>query len=132
MKVRGKNHVYDYVPDYHGNRKLPAAEQIVINCTVVTVPDMDVYKTAALNASRKFATDKAHELNTKRYQDLLATHFKGVTGLEIEGLEGELTFELFYAEAPPELVNEYIQVVLSAELLTDGEQKNFLPASDGA
>jgi hypothetical protein len=132
MKVNSRNHIYRYTPDFLNNRQLPKAEQIVINLRVITAPEEDGYQREALNNARTFAPDVAQEKNEARLNKLFAEKFVGVEGLEIDGLEGKpLDFETFYAEAPPEIVNEVLRVIRSGEALTAGEQKNFLPESDG-
>jgi hypothetical protein len=135
VKVNNRNHIYRYVPNYLDNRRLPIeriSEQIVVRLRVIGAPDEDAYQTEALNNARMYAPDKAQELNTARMHKLFTEKFDGVEGLEIEGLEGrEMDFTTFYAEAPPELVNEVLRVLRSGEALSAGEQKNFLPGSDG-
>lgn len=131
MKVNGRNHVYRYVPNYLNNRQLPAAEQIVIKTKAITVPDSDAYQRDVLNNSRSFAPDKAQELNENRYNIMVSGKFLGVENLEIEGFEGkELDFDTFYNEAPADIVNEYLKGLRSTEMLSAGEQKNFVPESD--
>ena len=130
MKVNGKSHVYDYVPDYADNRKLPAEEQIVFGLTVVPMSEYDGYQKACLLNNKKFSVDKAQDLNQQRFHAIVESKFKFVRGLELEGHNGEITFQTIYDEVP-ELAGEIIQVVMSTEQLTAGEQKNFLPESDG-
>ena len=131
MKVHGKNHVYEYVPDFADNRKLPAEEQIVIGLSVVPLSEFDDYQRSCLIAGRKFSVDKAQELNEKRFHAMIDGKVHFVRGLELEGHEGkEITFDVLYNEVP-ELAGEIIQAVKSTEQLTAGEQKNFLPESDG-
>lgn len=135
MKVYGKNHLYRYVPNFLNNRKLPKerrAEQIVVRLRVISPPEEDAYQREALNNVRSVAPDKAQELNEARLHKLFAEKFDGVESLEIDGLEGkEIDFDTFYSEAPPDIVNEVLRVLRSSEALTAGEQKNFLPESDG-
>lgn len=135
MKVYGRNHVYRYVPNFLDNRKLPKeriAEQIVVKLKVVSSPENDNYQRESITNSRTFAPDKASELNEARFHKLFNDKFIGVEGLEIEGFEGkELDFESFYSEAPPDIVTEVSRAILSSEVLTLGEQKNFVPESDG-
>jgi hypothetical protein len=132
MKVNSRTHIYRYVPNFLNNRQLPKDEQIVVKLNVISAPEEDVYQREALNNARTYAPDKAQELNEGRLNKLFAEKFLGVEGLEIDGLAGkDLDFAAFYAEAPPEIVNEILRVVRSGEALTAGEQKNFLPGSDG-
>lgn len=135
MKVTNRNHIHRYVPSYSNNRRLPKeriGEQVVVRLKVITAVEEDDYQRDALNNARQFSKDKAQELNEARLNKLYAEKFDGVENLEIEGLEGkELDFETFYAEAPPEMVNEILSALRSKEVLTVGEQKNFLPESDG-
>jgi hypothetical protein len=135
MKVTNRSHIHRFVPNYANNRRLPKErknEQVVVRLRVITALEEDDYQREALNNARSFAPDKAQEMNEKRLNALYTEKFDGVEGLEIEGLEGkELDFETFYAEAPPEMVNEILRALRSKEVLTVGEQKNFLPESDG-
>jgi len=135
VKIYNRNHIYRYVPNYKNNRQLPKeqiAEQIVVRLRVISAPDEDACQVEAINNARMYAPDKAQEMNTARMHKLFAEKFDGIEGLEIEGLEGrELDFATFYAEAPPELVNEVLRSIRSGEALSAGEQKNFLPGSDG-
>lgn len=132
MKVNSRSHLYRYVPNYLNNRKLPREEQIVVNLNVIATPDDDAYQREALRNTRTFNADKAQELNEARLNTLYSEKFHSVENLEIAGFEGkEITFETFYSEAPPEMVNEILRVMRSTEQLSAGEQKNFLPESDG-
>lgn len=130
MKVHGRNHIYRYVPNFMNNRQLPASEQIVVNLKSVAADEHDAYQHACLNATREYAPDKAQELNEARFGKLVQEKFVGVEGLEIEGLEGKpLDYATFYREAPQVIVNEVLRVIMSTELLTLGQQKNFVPES---
>ena len=135
MKVTNRSHIHRYVPNYANNRRLPKekiTEQVVVRLKVITALEEDDYQREAMNNARAFAPDKAQELNETRLNKLYSEKFDGVENLEIEGLEGkELDFDTFYAEAPPEMVNEILRALRSKEVLTAGEQKNFLPESDG-
>lgn len=132
MKVYGRNHVYRYVPNFLNNRQLPPAEQIVLLLKTITAPEQDLYERDAYTNTRTYSADKAQELNEARLNKMFAEKFIGVEGLEIEGFEGKtLDFDTFYAEAPPEIVNDMLRAIRSGEILTAGEQKNFLPESDG-
>lgn len=135
MKVTSRNHIHHYVPNYLHNRhltKAEAGEQIVVRLRVITALEEDSYQREALENARTYALDKAQELNEARLTKLFKEKFVGVDNLEIEGFEGkELDFDTFYAEAPPEIVNEVLRAIRSKEVLTLGEQKNFLPESDG-
>ncbi len=133
MKVYSRNHTYRYVPNFLNNRKLPKEEQIVVRLRVISSPEDDAYQREAVNATRKFAPDKAQELNEARFNALVTEKFDGVEGLEIDGMEGKsLDYAAFYAEAPPEIVSEVVRAIRSTELLTLGEQKNFVPESDSS
>ena len=135
MKVHNRNHIYRYVPNFLNNRQLTAAQksdQIVVRLRAIAPPEEDAYQREALNNARQFAPDTAQEKNEARLNKLFAEKFDGVEGLEIDGLEGKVfDFDLFYNEAPGDIVNEVLRVIRSAEALTAGEQKNFLPGSDG-
>lgn len=141
MKVKSRNHVYECLPQFLDNRKLPADEQVVIGLKVVSQPERDDYQqdllTIRLNSEHNFAEDKAREMidqqSQERSMNLFRSKFCFVKGLEIEGFEGkELDFDTFYAEAPPELVNWATRTIMSTTELTLAERKNFLPGSDSA
>ncbi|OHD20430.1 MAG: hypothetical protein A2Y38_26345 [Spirochaetes bacterium GWB1_59_5] len=135
MKVYGRKHIFRYVPNFLDNRRLPKeriADQIVIRLRGVSVPEEDAYQREALNNVRTFAPDKAQEMNEARLHKLFNEKFDGVEGLEIDDLAGkEMDFDTFYAEAPTDIVNEVLRAIRSTEALMAGEQKNFLPESDG-
>jgi hypothetical protein len=132
LKVYSRTHIYRYVPDYLNNRQLPKEEQIVVNLQGITAAEEDADYRDSQNTARTYAPDKAQEINEKRLHKLYAEKFNGVSGLEIEGLEDkELTYELFYEEAPQDIVREVLRVIRSTEQLTAGEQKNFVPESGG-
>jgi len=135
MKVTSRTHIHRYTPNYLDNRMLPQSridEQIVVNLRVIAAPEEDAYQREALENHRTYAPDKAQELNEARLNKLFKEKFVSVENLDIEGFEGkELDFDTFYAEAPPEIVNEVLRVIRSKEALTRGEQKNFVPESDG-
>lgn len=131
MLVNGKSHVYRYIPDFMGNRKLPEEEQIVIGLKVVPLAEFDNYQRTCMLNAKKMSVDKAQELNEKRFNELIRSKVCFIEGLEIAGHSGEIDFETLYAEVP-DIAQEVIRVVMSTELLTAGEQKNFLPESDGA
>ncbi len=135
MKIPNRNHIHRYVPNYSDNRRLPKdriAEQIVVRMRVISAREDDEYQREAMENHRTYAPDKAQELNENRLNKLYAEKFDGVENLDIEGLEGKtFDFDTFYTEAPPEMVSEILRALRSKELLTAGEQKNFLPESDG-
>lgn len=131
MKITNRNHIHRYTPNFLDNRRLPKeriSEQIVVRMRVITALEEDDFQREAINNARMFAPDKAQELNETRINKLYTEKFDGVENLEIEGFEDkELDYPTFYAEAPPELVNEILRAFRSKEVLTTGEQKNFLP-----
>lgn len=141
MKVKNNNHVYRYVPDFKvvengetvSNRKLPAAEQIVVNMSIITIDEDDANQRAMFLAMKKFSPDKAQELSEKRLNELLEKKFSNVEGLEVEGIPAEElnTWDGFRKQAPRCIVQEVIAALRSEEMLSAGEQKNFLPESDG-
>ena len=130
MQVYGKNHVYDYVPEFNGNRKLPKKEQICIPLHVVSLQEFDNYQRFCLLNSKKMGVDKTQELNEKQFHKMISSKVGTPVNLEILGYSGEITFQTIYEEIP-ELAAELIEVVRSTEALTAGEQKNFWPESDG-
>jgi hypothetical protein len=135
MKITNRNHVHRYVPNYLDNRRLPKeriTEQIVVLMKVINASEEDDFNRAALDDARQYAPDKAQELTENRLEKLYSEKFVGVEGLEIEGLEGkEFDYPTFYTEAPPEIVSEVLRAFRSKQVLTAGEQKNFVPVSDG-
>jgi hypothetical protein len=135
MKVTNRNHIHHYVPNYLDNRRLPKErinEQIVVLMKGISAKEEDDFQRATLDDARQYAPDKAQELTEARLEKLYSEKFIGVEGLEIEGLEGtEFNYPTFYCEAPPEIVNEVLRAFRSKQVLTLGEQKNFLPVSDG-
>lgn len=141
MKVKSNHHVYRFVPDFKlveggetiSNRKMPAPEQIVVKLSVITIDEDDANQRALFLAMKKYSPDKAQELSEKRLNDLLETKFQGVEGLEVEGatLEELNTWEGFRRQAPRAIVLDVIAALRSEEILSEGEQKNFVPESDG-
>ena len=131
MQVYGASHVYNYIPDYRNNRRLPPEEQIVIGLQVVTNPEYDSYQRATVLNARKLSPDKSQEVSERRFNELIKGKVKFIRGLEIVGHDGELDFDVLYRECP-DIGKEVCRVVLSDQLLSEGEQKNFLPESDGA
>jgi hypothetical protein len=141
VKVKNNRHVYRYVPDFKAvvdgetvsNRRLPAEDQIVVKLTVITIDEDDANQRAMFLAMKKFSPDKAQELSEKRLNELLEKKFHGVEGLEVEGISNEdlNCWEGFRQEAPRSIVQDVIAALRSEEILSEGEQKNFLPGSDG-
>ena len=131
MKLPGRNHLYRYIPNYLNNRKLPAVEQLVVRLRAISAPEEDAYQRDAMKNSRMYSDDKSQELNEGRFRTLMLEKFDGLEGAEIEGFEGkEIDYDTFYAEAPADVVSEVIKVVRSTQLLSLGEQKNFVPEPD--
>lgn len=139
MKVRSHKHLYHFVPDYTlrdgetliSNRKLPKDEQIVIVMYSLTPDEENAIQRANIIAGRKFSPEKALEVNEKRFQDKLREKFACCCGLEIDGRDpGEIDFDTFMAEAPGEIISQFLTAVRSTETLSEGEQKNFVPESD--
>lgn len=130
MKIKRKSHVYETLPPFLNNRKLPAAEQIVIGLKVATLPEQDDYRSVVSRFHSDFAVDKAEELQRDKTIEFVGSKFVFCEGLEIEGLEGPIDFKTFYQEAPPELVNWVIRAVMSTTELSQAERKNFVPQSD--
>jgi len=130
MQVYGKDHIYDYVPQFNGNRKLPKREQIIIPLQVIPLKEFDDYQRFCLLNSKKMGVDKTQELNEKQFHRMVASKVGVPINLGIIGHTGPITFQTIYEEIP-ELAGEIIEVVRSTEALTAGEQKNFLPESDG-
>lgn len=141
MKVKSPAHIYDYLPDYKlveagetiSNRRLLKEEQIVVKLSIITVDEDDASQRAMFLALKKFSPDKAQESSEKRLNELLNKKFHGCTGLEVEGVEAATlqTWEGFRAKAPREIVQDIIAAMRSTEQLSEGEQKNFVPESDG-
>jgi hypothetical protein len=141
MKVKRNSHVYNYLPDYKlvedgitiSNRRLPVAEQIVVKLSVISIDEDDANQRAMFLAMKKFSPDKAQELSEKRLNELLEKKFHGCAGLEVDGVTEETlqTWEGFKSEAPREIVQDAMVALRSTEQLSEGDQKNFVPESDG-
>lgn len=140
MKVKSRSHVYAYLPDYKtvidgsvvNNRQLPKDEQIVVHLDVISMEEDDAFQRESILVGRKFSPEKAQEHSEKRFKALVEKHFHGCEGLEIDGLNVDLSvWENFYKHAPREVVSDVIQALRSTEVLSTGEQKNFLPESGG-
>lgn len=141
MKVKSASHIYQYVPDYKlvedsetiCNRKLPKDEQIVVKLSVITLDEDDANQRAMFLAMKKFSPDKATEITDIRLTELLEKKYHGCSGLEIDGVDdAELqTWGGFKKHAPREITMDVIAAVRSTEQLSEGEQKNFVPESDG-
>lgn len=132
MKISGRNHIYRALPPYLDNRKLPPEDQIVIGLTVAMMPEQDLYQREVMMVRSEYALDKAQELIEEKTLALVKKHFVECHGLIIEGINDDgraLTFEEFYNEAPPELVNWVTRAVMSTTELSLAERKNFLPVS---
>lgn len=132
MKINGKNHVFECLPPYGNNRKLKPEDQIVIGLKVVTMPEQDQYQRECLAIRADYAVDKAQELVEAKLKEVIKSKFVFVRGLEIEGVPGELDFDTFYSEAPPEIVAWVIGSCMSSQRLSESERKNFLPVSASA
>jgi len=128
VKIKGKNHIYETLPPFMGNRQLPKDEQIVIGLKVVSLPEQDAYQREAMAIRSDYALDKAQELVEEKSRDLVRGKFVSIEGLEIEGIDN-LDFDTFYNEAPPELVSWVVRAVMSTTELSLAERKNFLPES---
>jgi hypothetical protein len=141
MRFPNNRHVYRYVPNckvVEGgepiyNRRLPKDEQVVAKLSIITGPEDEALQRAAFLEMKKYSPDKAQELSEKRFAAKAAEHFHGVENLEVEGVDPKLfeTWEGFCENAPRDIRDEVILALRSREMLTDGEQKNFLPESDG-
>lgn len=127
MKVKSKNFVYECLPPFLNNRLLPVADRIIIGLTVIPLPEQDMFQREVMQIRSDYALDKAQEMIEEKTRALVGKHFKYISGLEIEGFDGELTFETFYQEAPPELVGWVTRAVMSTTELSTSERKNFEP-----
>ena len=129
MKVYSKNHVYECLPPYLNNRQLPTDQQIVIGLKAVTFNDQNDLQKDIISIRTDFAIDKAAEKIEERNQELSKSKFKFIKNLNIEGIEGEIDFDAFIKEAPLELAKWVSMAIMSTEILTLAERKNFLPES---
>lgn len=135
MKVKARNHVYETLPPFMNNRTLPRelwAERIIVGLTVATMPEQDAYQREIAAIRSDYALDKAQELIEEKAQEFMHKHFAWIKGLEIEGLAGELDYDTFYREAPPEIVAWVGRAITSTTELSLAERKNFEPESDSA
>lgn len=129
MEVYSKNHVYECLPPYLNNRQLPTDQQIVIGLKAVTFNDQNDLQKDIISIRTDFAIDKAAEKIEERNQELSKSKFKFIKNLNIEGIEGEIDFDIFIKEAPLELAKWVSMAIMSTEILTLAERKNFLPES---
>lgn len=130
MEFEGIDHVYEYVPNYRDNRSLSKEEQIVIGLKVIPSAELDAYQRSAFLNGKKFTPDKAQEVNEKRYAEIIKSKVAYIRNLKIKGCDGEIDFDVLRKMGPPEIVNEILRAVLSTEILSEGEQKNFWRESD--
>lgn len=129
MEVYNKNHVYECLPPYLNNRQLPPDQQIVIGLKAVTFNDQNDLQKDIISIRTDFAIDKAAEKIEERNQELSKSKFKFIKNLNIEGVEGEIDFDIFIKEAPLELAKWVSMAIMSTEILTLAERKNFSPES---
>lgn len=130
MRVPSRSHIYESLPPFLDNRKQTVTEQIVIGLRVANAPEQDAYQRDRERIFATFALDKAQEEADKRLRDLVRDKYVFCRGLHIDGINDdghELTFDEFYAEAPPEIVGWVCRAVMTATELATAERKNFLP-----
>jgi hypothetical protein len=133
MKVFKKSHVFDTLPPYRNNRTLPheqRSEQIRIGLSVATLPEQDAYRNALYAIDNDYAVDKAKELRRDKSIEFVGSKVAYIEGLEIEGIEGLLTFKDLYNEGPPEIANWVMNAIMTTTELSAAERKNFVPESD--
>lgn len=130
MKLRGSSHIYTVLPAWRNNRDLPEGERIEIDLQGVSQEDMDALelKKAAISADR--ARDEAARQMVEATKDLVRSKFKGIRGLEIEGVGDITTFDAFYKNAPRELVDWVTSAIFNTFILTEAQAKNFAPPAD--
>lgn len=129
MKIKSRNHVYECVPPFLDNRKLPESEQVVIGLKVVPMPEAEDFRQEMGRIAADYSVDKAAELQRDKTLELVGSKFAFVHGLEIEGISldenGGIPFKTFYDEAPPELVTWVCRAVMSTTELSMAERKNW-------
>jgi hypothetical protein len=131
MDFRGPSHIYWVAPPTNGNLDAPAGEQVLIGLRCVTVPDLDAERIAISAMTQDHAQSKWAQLQADRTVALIAGKFAGAKNLTLAGAPVR-DWAHFYAEGPPEMVSWVCKAVMSCELLTEAEVKNFSPASVSA
>lgn len=141
MRFPSQKHIYRYVPNCKVveagisiyNRKLDKPDQVVVKLTIIGGGEDETLQRCAFLDMKKLNPEKAQELSEKRFTAVAAAHYHGVENLEIEGVDPSAfeTWEGFCDNAPRDVREEVILALRSREMLTEGEQKNFLPESDG-
>ena len=127
MKLRAAKHIYTVLPNWRDNRSLPKGERIEIDLEGVSQEDMDALelKKAVIAADR--ARDEASRQIVEATKDLVRGKFKGIRGLEIEGVGEIHTFDEFYRHAPRELVDWVTGALFNTFILSEAQAKNFEP-----
>lgn len=132
MKLKGSKHLYTVVPNWPGNRDLPPGERIEFDLEGVSQADLDALELVKAGHHADKARDEATRLCVESTKEMLRQKFKGVRGLQIEGVGEIRTFDEFYAHAPKELVNWVSTAVFDTFVLLAAEAKNSAPPSGSA
>jgi len=124
MNVDGFDHVYRVVPDWRGNKELPADEQIVFELKAVSQAAADELEIdeARISAKREETTKKFEMIQAAR-REIVKRHFVAVHNLVVAGkaIDG---WEDFYARGPKVLVGWVSQLVSNEDLLSEHDIKN--------
>ncbi|GEM_PF-4749558 len=134
MKINSIGHVFETLPPFLGNRQAQPGDQFVVGLKVVPTPEQDEYQRFRERAFATFALDKAQEEVDKKLRETVRAKVAFIRGLIIDGINDdgrELSFDEFYAQAPPEIVSWVCRAVMSTTELSAAERKNFLPGSAG-
>jgi hypothetical protein len=143
MEFKGKGHKFKCIPpvlgiksDYDNylinkelaeknNGEMPEeVKPVIITLTGVSQPEMDKQQGKQQEISATYTLNERIEKITEITVDLVRDHFEGVENLEVGGTQIN-TFDSFYKEAPMELVQWVMMAVMSTEILTAAEVKNY-------
>jgi len=142
MEFKGKGHEFRCVPSVLGIRDQYEAylenvelaketngeppekvEPVMITLTGVTQPEWDRQTAREQELAATFAITERLDKLAEITKELVEKHFVKVEGLVIDGSPVE-SFNEFYENAPPELVQWVLRAVFSTEILSTSELKN--------
>jgi hypothetical protein len=126
MKFFGRKHIFEYAPDFLGNRQSKAEEMFYAELRCVQTPEQDSYQRKITEINSDYGRDVAAQMIEEETFNMVRDHVGKLHNCEIDGVTVE-DWEAFYKDGPPELVRDISRAVLSNERLSRGERKNFLP-----
>lgn len=126
MNFPDPNHVYECLPPFRDNWRLPPGEQIVIGIKALRTPELDEFKLAAQRVrAAASSVIQADEEIAKLNLKMVAGKVAFIRGVHIGGI-GEVTdFQTFFNEAPLALVEWVLRAPLSTEELMRCEVCNI-------